>query len=326
MFANPELLQTPGAERAGSQRLGNARYANTGTKKAFPAPPPQSAGALSAPKVSASSSRQQPTLLPPQNAKNSPRPAPRTFLTEGAARAAFSRARVVTSLPEAGRAAGAGRGPGRAGSRRPLRRAERLTIYGQSWGRAARGAALPGSARPQRQRAGQGASGPRAPASDRPLRARHARRRLSVPTPGSASARSGWRRGRPGGCRRARRGNKWARMPYEISKRRGPPAPGVGARAAGPLGSGGAWAAQGGARARGRGAGSGRRAPRRPRGRPAGTPARGDPEVGVAGPGAAHPLRPRRAPAGTVDQEVARSAALLQSGGRPSRWRQQVTG
>lgn len=29
---------------------------------------------------------------------------------------------------------------------------------------------------------------------------------------------------------------------------------------------------------------------------------------------------------GSADQEVARSPALLQSGGRPSRWRQQVTG
>ncbi|KAK1346057.1 hypothetical protein QTO34_008526 [Cnephaeus nilssonii] len=55
-----------------------------------------------------------------------------------------------------------------------------------------------------------------AAASDRPLRVRHARRRLSLlsparPRPGLIHGAGG-----PRGSRRARRGNKWARMPYEI--------------------------------------------------------------------------------------------------------------
>lgn len=95
-------------------------------------------------------------------------PIPGSILTPSPARAAFSRDCEPTSLPEAGRP---GRGPsgGRGAARSAQarrgrsRRAERLTIYGQSWGRAARGAALPGSARPQRQRAGQGASRPLSP-------------------------------------------------------------------------------------------------------------------------------------------------------------------
>ena len=45
-------------------------------------------------------------------------------------------------------------------------------------------------------------------------------------SPGSASARSDSRRARPlEALWRARRGNKWARMPYEISKCRGPVRP-----------------------------------------------------------------------------------------------------
>ena len=111
------------------------------------------------------------------------------------------------------------------------RRAERLTIYGQSWGASrARGAALPGSARPQRLRAGQGASrplrpglGPPSPPLSAPCTPGAAFRPLS---PGSASARSDSRRARPlQALWRARRGNKWARMPYEISKCRGPVRP-----------------------------------------------------------------------------------------------------
>uniref|UniRef100_A0A8B9X118 WD repeat-containing protein 1 n=1 Tax=Bos mutus grunniens TaxID=30521 RepID=A0A8B9X118_BOSMU len=104
------------------------------------------------------------------------------------------------------------------------RRAERLTIYGQSWGASrARGAALPGSARPQRLRAGQGASrplrpglGPPPPPLSAPCTPGAVFRPLS---PGSASARSDSRRARPlQALWRARRGNKWARMPYEIKK------------------------------------------------------------------------------------------------------------
>lgn len=128
----------------------------------------------------------------------------------------------------------AGRGRGAAAARSAQarqsrsRRAERLTIYGQSWGASrARGAALPGSARPQRQRAGQGASRPRRPGlgpppppHSAPCTPGAAFRPLSLV---SASARSDSRRARPlEALWRARRGNKWARMPYEISKCRGP--------------------------------------------------------------------------------------------------------
>lgn len=97
-----------------------------------------------------------------------------------------------------------------------------MTIYGQSWGRAAPGPRFRvGLSAAVARRAG--AYGPRSRASDRPLRARHARRRLPC---------SPWARPRRGSTR-ARRRNKWARMPYEISEcvglRARPPAPGVGA-------------------------------------------------------------------------------------------------
>lgn len=150
--------------------------------------------------------------------------------------------------------------------------------------------------------------------------------RPPVPGPASASLLRG--AGGPGGSRRARRGNKWARMPYEISKCRGPVTPAVGAHAAGPPRSSAGRGRPGGVSGRG---GWGRARAGEP---PAalGTPG-GDPRPGGGG---APKLVLRAglvgAPAslkglvGSADQEVARAPALLQSGGRPSRWRQQVTG
>lgn len=123
----------------------------------------------------------------------------------------------------------AGRGGVRAGSRGCSLRAERLTIYGQSWGRAAPGPRFRVGLSAAVAR-GAGAYGSRSRASDRPLRARHARRRLP---------RRPWARPLRGSTR-ARRRNKWARMPYEISEcvglRARPPASGVGCRREGAAG------------------------------------------------------------------------------------------
>lgn len=202
-----------------------------------------------------------------------------------------------------------------------------MTIYGQSWGRAARGAALPGSVRPQRQRAGQGASGPRSPSLGPPP-PRPARPAPPFgPCPRLGLGPSDLRRGRPRGSCRARRGNKWARMPYEISKCRAPVPPGWAPALLDPSAIVGAWAARPSLGARGAGD-YGRRSVSAP---PPSGATGGDPapwrEAKLAfraGPGAASASP--KGPAGIVDQEVARSPALLQSGGHPSGWRQQVTG
>lgn len=130
-----------------------------------------------------------------------------------------------------------------------------------------------------RARAGLGA-----PASDRPLRARHARRRLSAPVPGPASASLLRGAGGLGGSRRARRGNKWAgcrtrsvstAAPCPRGGRLCPPSPrpSVGrGRPGGVPGRGGGVRAQAGERPAALGA---------PGGDP--RPGRGCPKVGAAG-------------------------------------------
>lgn len=107
--------------------------------------------------------------------------------------------------------------------------------------------------------------------------------RPPVPGPASASLLRG--AGGPGGSRRARLGNKWARMPYEISKCRGPVTPAVGAHAAGPPRSSAGRGRPGGVSGRG---GWGRaRAGEPPAalGTPGGDPRPGGgcPKVGTAG-------------------------------------------
>lgn len=137
----------------------------------------------------------------------------------------FHGSRHVTS----GAGPQAGRGGVRAGSWGCSLRAERLTIYGQSWGRAAPGPRFRVGLSAAVAR-GAGAYGSRSRVSDRPLRARHARRRLP---------RCPWARPLRGSTRAQRR-NKWARMPYEISEcvglRARPPASGVGCRREGAAG------------------------------------------------------------------------------------------
>lgn len=173
MFTNPKLAphsfckqQAP--TRPEGWRLGNARYANTGRKKASP----ERSAVLSSRKTSARSNLEYPNLPPtlpqrPPPSQTSPTSSQEHSDAQRGGPRPFTGPRV-TSLPGAGypgRGPRGGRGAARSAQARRGRslRAERLTIYGQSWGRAARGAALPGSARPQRQRAGQGASRPRRP-------------------------------------------------------------------------------------------------------------------------------------------------------------------
>lgn len=228
----------------------------------------------------------------PQQQNPSP-PAPGDIPTQKAARAAFQGA-AGDVLPGAGRPGGAGGGgAGRPRMRAgPPRRAERLTIYGQSWGRAARGAALPGSARPRRQRAGQGASGPWSrglgPPPPRPARPAPP----FGPFPGAASARSGSRRGRSPRVWRARRGHPWARMPYEISKCRAR-GPRGGARAAGPLGPRPSRGVGGSAGVHGRGGGARAQAHER-RAALGGDPGTGTPQSWRCGPGPWSPRAPDR--------------------------------
>lgn len=169
-----------------------------------------------------------------------------------------------------------------------------------------------------------------APASDRPLRARHARRSLSVPVPGSASARSDLAaRAAPEGLgeRGAVTSGRGCRT-RSVSAAPRCPRGGRPRCRTGPFGH--RRGVGGSPESRGAGEGYGRRPVSAP---PPSGAAAGDPAPGgegwaklafLARPGAA-PASPK-GPAGIVDQEVARSPALLQSGGHPSGWRQQVTG
>lgn len=151
-----------------------------------------------------------------------------------------------------------------------------------------------------------------AAASDRPLRVRHARRRLSLlsparPRPGLIHGAGG-----PRGSRRARRGNKWARMPYEISKCRAG-GPRVGARAACPLGQRPSRGVGGSAGVHGRGGGARARAHERPAAL-GGDPGPGTPKVGGAG-------RACGAPSPPTGLAGDRGPGSRTVPGAPSKWR-----